>query len=840
MAENLKVKVTVDTKEAERSLASLQGVVGGLLAALAGREVIQFADSITSLQNKLMTISPSLENATKQFEAITRIAISSRAPLSATGDLYFRIARSADALGISQLEAATITDSLAKAMATTGMSAAEAAGPLLQLGQALQSGRFQGDELRSILEGMPIVAQAMADSLGVTVGKLRELGSQGKLTGDVFVKAMQSSRDSILEAFGKTTPTISQSFEVLKTSAAIAYNEFEKNSEAGRKTGAAIEYLAFMLYKASKDIDQFIEPLAKVIKFLAILLTFTVIGRIIRAIGAAFAYISSTISLAAAEGAAVVAAFRTMVASGKTLGRTIQITATSFFTFFKRIASGFPFMEAMKRLIIALGNRLGYLKPVIAAVATFFGKLGGAIAYVAGAIASFVGVDKIVEEFNSFGDASSDNSKELADFRAEMADFNTGLDETKGSGKALAESQAEIAQKVSAARKEIELQAEAYHRNVAAIKEQIQFQRDQIGISEEQLRVNEAVRDFNKSYSEEERRMQEEIAKLRAKGAGATDEERGQIAELQIQMERLRASRDSDLASIRATTLALYAETQAYEVNKAAKQATMDIVAGGLDFRTQLAQQQQLADAENELVRKKLEMQFELEKTNQQALLELRKKYVGQEIPAVELAALEQIRAVRQQELELNGRALEEDFERRRTFLYGWTQASKDALNELSNTVADQATYARNIFNTITNGFTNSIMKFVETGKLSFKDLFKSLMTEIIKMQMNKLFLSIFGKSGPLGNIFAGLFAEGGRIPSGQFGIVGERGPEIVTGPANVTGTDATAALMGGRGATNITYNIQAVDAMSFKQLVARDPEFIYSVTQLGARRLPR
>ena len=840
MAENLKVKVTVDTKEAERSLASLQGVVGGLLAALAGREVIQFADSITSLQNKLMTISPSLENATKQFEAITRIAISSRAPLSATGDLYFRIARSADALGISQLEAATITDSLAKAMATTGMSAAEAAGPLLQLGQALQSGRFQGDELRSILEGMPIVAQAMADSLGVTVGKLRELGSQGKLTGDVFVKAMQASRDSILEAFGKTTPTISQSFEVLKTSAAIAYNEFEKNSEAGRKTGAAIEYLAFMLYKASKDMDAFIEPLAKVIKFLAILLTFTVVGRIIRAIGAAFTSITGAVTAAGSAFAGIRVAFAEMTAAGKTIGKTIQITGWYFARFFKELFAGNPIIATVGRLILGLGARLKWLTPVISAVVKFFGKLGSAIAWVGAAIGSVLGVDKLIEQFNSFGDASSDNSKELADFRAEMADFNTGLDETKGSGKALAESQAEIAQKVSAARKEIQLQAEAYHRNVAAIKEQIQFQRDQIGISEEQLRVNEAVRDFNKSYSEEERRMQEEIAKLRAKGAGATDEERGQIAELQIQMERLRASRDSDLASIRATTLALYAETQAYEVNKAAKQATMDIVAGGLDFRTQLAQQQQLADAENELVRKKLEMQFELEKTNQQALLELRKKYVGQEIPAVELAALEQIRAVRQQELELNGRALEEDFERRRTFLYGWTQASKDALNELSNTVADQATYARNIFNTITNGFTNSIMKFVETGKLSFKDLFKSLMTEIIKMQMNKLFLSIFGKSGPLGNIFAGLFAEGGRIPSGQFGIVGERGPEIVTGPANVTGTDATAALMGGRGATNITYNIQAVDAMSFKQLVARDPEFIYSVTQLGARRLPR
>jgi lambda family phage tail tape measure protein len=810
MAENLKVKVTVDTKEAERSLSGLQTAVGGLLAALTGTALIQFADSVTNLQNKLMTISPSLANAQAQFSAIAKIAMSSRAPLEATGELYFRIARSADALGISQLEAATITDSLAKAMASTGMSAQEAAGPLLQLGQALQSGRFQGDELRSILEGMPIVAQAMADSLGVTVGQLRELGSQGKLTGDVFVKAMQASRDSILEAFGKTTPTISQALTNLNTASKVAFNEFEKNTQTGRTMGAAIEYLAFMMFKLSKNIDSIIGPLNVLFKIGLALASFFVVGKIFSVVGRIIAGVG-------AEAAAFGAALRSLPKTFEVIGGYI-----------KRIF--FPIANPKNTIFAGLWKSAQtYLAPIFA----FITKVGAALA-------SFFGITAVIDAVKDLDKAGSATGKELQDFRAELGNFGEGLSTTAGSGRAVAESQAEVARKVAAARKEIELSAQAYHRNVAAIKEQIQYQRDQIGVSEQQVKVNEAIRDFNKNYAEEERRMQDEIAKLRAKGKSATSEEQGQIAELQVQLQKLTATRDGDLASIRATTQALYEETQAYEVNKAAKQATMDIVATGIDFRKQLEQQQQLADAENELVKKKLEMQFEMEKANQQALLELRKKYVGQEIPAVELAALEQIRAVRQQELELNGRALEEDFERRRTFLYGWTQASKEALNQLANTVADQATYARNIFNTITQGFTNSIMKFVETGKLSFKDLFKSLMTEIIKMQMNKLFLSIFGKSGPLGNIFAGLFAEGGRIPSGQFGIVGERGPEIVTGPASVTGTDATAALMGGRGSTNITYNIQAVDAMSFKQLVARDPEFIYSVTQVGARRLPR
>lgn len=81
---------------------------------------------------------------------------------------------------------------------------------------------------------------------------------------------------------------------------------------------------------------------------------------------------------------------------------------------------------------------------------------------------------------------------------------------------------------------------------------------------------------------------------------------------------------------------------------------------------------------------------------------------------------------------------------------------------------------------------------------------------------------------------FAGGFASGGNIPFGQFGLVGERGPELINGPANITPLDRLGDT------TTINYNINAVDAQSFKSLVARDPAFIHSVAQQGARSIPR
>jgi hypothetical protein len=83
-----------------------------------------------------------------------------------------------------------------------------------------------------------------------------------------------------------------------------------------------------------------------------------------------------------------------------------------------------------------------------------------------------------------------------------------------------------------------------------------------------------------------------------------------------------------------------------------------------------------------------------------------------------------------------------------------------------------------------------------------------------------------------IGDLFGGFFANGGNLGAGKWGIAGERGPELITGPASVT-------PMTGGGVTNVTYNINATDAMSFKQLVAQDPGFIHAVVMQGAKSMP-
>jgi len=148
------------------------------------------------------------------------------------------------------------------------------------------------------------------------------------------------------------------------------------------------------------------------------------------------------------------------------------------------------------------------------------------------------------------------------------------------------------------------------------------------------------------------------------------------------------------------------------------------------------------------------------------------------------------------------------------------------------------AQQAERIFQKATQGMEDAIVQFGKTGKLSFKDFLNSIIEELLRSQARRLIAQTFGAiggggggSGFLGKLLG--FANGGIIPTNGPVIVGERSPEILAGAAG-----RQVIPNGGLGGS-VTYNINAVDAASFKEMVARDPSFIYAVSMQGARTVP-
>ena len=835
MAADLRFNVEVDTKGAVASLNSLKSAVTGLIGALATREIILFADSITSLNNRLKSLTPDLEIVNKQFQTISAIALQARSPLGATADLFYRIQRSAGELGISQRQAAEVTSLLAKALSASGQSAAEAAGPLLQFGQGLQSGVFQGDELRSILEGLTPVSKALADSLGVPVGALKQLGSQGVISAQVVIDAILKARDSINEAFGRTDPTIAQGFESIKTSAGILFNEFDKNTGTSKSFANALIYIAAQIYNLKENINPVIDSVATFLKVLGAIAGSFILVKVFKAITAGVI--------------ALYGAFSQIISAGKMVIETIYALGRSFSIVSKQSAF--------------LGEVLSYLLKPLAVVGTALLAIGGAVA-------SYLGIDELIEKFKNFGNANSDVGKEIADFKLKLEDQVTGLDDTKQASANAAYQQQLLAQKMALVSLEAKQQTEALRNTLATQRERLALETSLIYANGELVRISETDKNIKKELFDLDIQRRDAVKKL-------TDEAAKLGAELAKIPQGLRDSNGAKELSGRIgvinkqvkDTNKLYEEQKALLPGLIQSLDTAKIIEEdrrrtneGIikSIEDQIDRQNILGESLRKLNDQRVDANFQrgliglteyqkqikvIEEDGRKAGLALQQAFAAKfnnEDGLTPQAAAELANGISQ--ITIQQKALTEarlaDLAVSQTWLAGWNDAFTKYKGDAENAALQSKTY----FESFTKGFEDAIVRFVQTGKLSFKDLANSLIADFARIQAKKALAGLFGgggisSGGFLGKLFGGFFADGGSPPMNKVSVVGERGPELFV--PKQAGNIVPNGMLGGGQTVNtaVTYNIQAVDAQSFKTLLARDPEFIHNVAEQGRRQLP-
>jgi len=242
-AKTVKKDINSIGKEAEKagkSTSLLKKALGGIGAALVVREVTRLADSYTTMQNRLKTVTKSQTELNEVTSELFKISNRSRQAVQGTVEFYARLSGAAKELGKSQSELLAITETVTKAVAISGATTAESAGALRQLSQGLGSGTLRGQELNSVLEQLPIIADIIAESLGVARGELRGLAEQGKLTGDVVISALEGAAGRIDAAYAESVATIGQAFDVLRNSVTQYIGEVDQATGVSRFLSQAI------------------------------------------------------------------------------------------------------------------------------------------------------------------------------------------------------------------------------------------------------------------------------------------------------------------------------------------------------------------------------------------------------------------------------------------------------------------------------------------------------------------------------------------------------------------------------------------------------------------------
>lgn len=212
------------------STRALAGYMAGLLTV---GSAVSKMDAYTGLQNRLKLVTNNQAELNKATEDTFQIAQRTYSAWDSVLQVYQRFSDNAKTLNLTMDDTARLTETVSKAVAISGATAEAADAALVQFGQALASGTLRGEELNSVMEQTPALAKAIAQGMGITVGELRSVAAEGKITSQEIVKALRNVESDVDALFGKTDITIGQSLTLLN-------NEITKFvGEAGKGSGAA-------------------------------------------------------------------------------------------------------------------------------------------------------------------------------------------------------------------------------------------------------------------------------------------------------------------------------------------------------------------------------------------------------------------------------------------------------------------------------------------------------------------------------------------------------------------------------------------------------------------------
>ncbi|EPN7050291.1 tape measure protein, partial [Acinetobacter baumannii] len=180
----------------------------------------------------------------KATEDTFRIAQKTYSAWDSVLQVYQRFSDNAKTLNLTMDDTARLTETVSKAVAISGASAEAADAALVQFGQALASGTLRGEELNSVMEQTPALAKAIAKGMGITVGELRSVAAEGKITSQEIVKALKNVQDEVDALFAKTDITIGQSLTLLNNEITKFVGEAGKGSGAAQALSGSIQLLA--------------------------------------------------------------------------------------------------------------------------------------------------------------------------------------------------------------------------------------------------------------------------------------------------------------------------------------------------------------------------------------------------------------------------------------------------------------------------------------------------------------------------------------------------------------------------------------------------------------------
>lgn len=196
----------------------LKTVLAGIISAKVIRDTIMLADSYANMLNRLRVVTTGTWELHAAMDAVFKMSRETRTSLEANIDMYARIALNTKSMGLNMKNVVRFATQLNHAIILSGVTAREAQWGMVQFSQGLAAGALRGDELRAVMEQLPVVTETLTRYMGIGRGELRKWAFEGRVTTRVIIDAFNEAEKNLAQRFGKRIPTVDQAITVLNSS----------------------------------------------------------------------------------------------------------------------------------------------------------------------------------------------------------------------------------------------------------------------------------------------------------------------------------------------------------------------------------------------------------------------------------------------------------------------------------------------------------------------------------------------------------------------------------------------------------------------------------------------